>query len=112
MHRYLLRRSQSNLPGFFEFEGVHFELCRLFASSKLRLLSAAVSLSEPLLRGLRTCLAESDFEEEKPGGSGMLDAFFALGGGPLLSSTTHLGGGGVDIAREVFYIDADVVRDL
>lgn len=35
------------------------------------------------------------FEETYPGGSGMVDAFFARDGGGLLSSTAHLGGGGI-----------------
>lgn len=32
-----------------------------------------------------------------PGGSGRLDALFDLEGGGLLSSTTHFGGGGIDL---------------
>lgn len=37
------------------------------------------------------------FDDMKPGGSGILLAFFARAGGGLLSSTTHFGGGGISL---------------
>lgn len=41
-----------------------------------------------------TCFPESALVLVKPGGSGMLEAFFDLAGKPLFRSTTHLGGAG------------------
>jgi hypothetical protein len=41
-----------------------------------------------------TCLLPLGLCAEKPGGSGMLDVFFARGGGGLLRSMAHRGGGG------------------
>lgn len=43
------------------------------------------------------CFFETDFAAEKPGGSGIDEAFFVFDTGPSLSCTAHLGGGGVVI---------------
>lgn len=60
--------------------------CQLMLDSKLCIVS--------------TCFADRDLADEKPGGSGMLEAFLGLESGPLLSSTTQLGGGGAFIVIE------------
>lgn len=55
-----------------------------------------------LRRGMLTptCFPVRALVLVKPGGSGMLEAFFDLAGNPLFRSTTHLGGAGFIFAGE------------
>ena len=44
-------------------------------------------------------------DAEKPGGSGMEEAFLGLGRGPSFSCTAHRGGGGVTVMLALFGLD-------
>lgn len=44
-----------------------------------------------------TCFPATDFDPEKPGGSGILAPCLGLEGAPWARSRTHLGGGGTKL---------------